>query len=52
MGERRGPQSWSFLSHTFVAPAFDDGDACFHPVRLQNEGTAWFRSVSLVRTAK
>ena len=42
-----GPQTWSYYEFDFVAPVFDGGLACFHPIRLQSEGRAWFHSPEL-----
>lgn len=42
-GESRGSREWHWREATFTAPAFDEGLACFSPLRLFNEGRAWLR---------
>ena len=42
-----GSQAWTYYELNFVAPAFDGGLACFHPIRLHSEGKVWFHSPQL-----
>jgi hypothetical protein len=48
LGDERGASDWRLWEYSFTAPAFDDGRACFYPVRLQASGQAWFDSVKVV----
>lgn len=47
-GDEPGATEWRFLERTFVAPAFDDGQACFSPIRLLSAGQAWFHDSELI----
>lgn len=39
--------AWQQLEHNFIAPAYDDGVACFHPARLAGAGEVWVRDLSV-----
>ncbi len=40
-------QDWNLWEISFTAPLFDDNMACFHPVRVEGAGEAWFHSPRL-----
>lgn len=46
-GNQTGPMDWKWWERIFVAPAFDDNLACFHPLHLESRGQAWFHSATL-----
>lgn len=48
-GDQHQSSDWQQWDHRFTAPAFDYGLACFHPVRLQGPGQAWFTEPQLLR---
>lgn len=39
---------WEYWEQSFEMPDFDDGKVCFHPVRLEDSGQAWFRDAKMV----
>lgn len=43
-----GARGWQEWEHILQAPAFEDGLACFHPVRLEGSGRVWVANVRLV----
>jgi len=43
IGDYSGARDWGLHEVTFTAPPFDDGLACFSPIRLRHEGSAWIR---------
>jgi len=51
-GNQTGPMDWKQWEQTFVAPAFDDDLACFHPLRLESRGQAWFYGATLTIAGK
>lgn len=46
-GTQYGASDWRYWERTFVAPAFEDNQACFYPVRLLSPGQVWFHSATL-----
>ncbi len=44
----QGSSDWRYWERTFVAQSFDDGQACFHPIRLQGGGQAWFYGAKVI----
>jgi hypothetical protein len=41
-GDELGSTDWAYWEREFRAPVYDDGQACFSPVRLLGAGQAWF----------
>lgn len=48
----QGSSDWGYWERTFVAQSFDDGQACFHPIRLQGGGQAWFYGAKVIALAE
>ncbi len=40
-GDERGASEWRYWESEFIVPDFDEGQACFYPIRLTGEGQAW-----------
>lgn len=43
-GAQFGSSEWHYWEQQFMMPPFDEGFACFHPIRLLGNGEAWFHS--------
>jgi hypothetical protein len=41
-GDERGSSDWQYWEREYTLPAYDDGQACFTPIRLLDGGQAWF----------
>ncbi len=46
-GDERGASDWRYWEREFIAPDFDNGQACFNPIRLSGNGQAWFFAPTL-----
>jgi hypothetical protein len=46
-GTQQGSIDWAYWEQEFILPPFEDGQVCFHPIRLESAGTAWFYDARL-----
>jgi hypothetical protein len=48
LGDQYGVTDWAYYEQVFTAPEFETNYACFHPVRLHDDGEIWFYDPKLV----